>query len=147
MTENTAVLAPILMARTATAVTVNPRARFSSRQACRMSRPTSSSSCFISSVSGTPAFDYDHSVLHDPADAVDDIADVFQWFPLDGDEIGREARSDAPQRVLLGEQFRCRRGGGGEGLGRRHARLDHPFELARVLAEHGIDGVRSHPEF
>src|SRR4029453_11611936 len=35
----------------------------------------------------------------------------------------------------------CRRS---ERLRWRHARFDQPLELARVLAEHRIDGVRSH---
>ena len=69
---------------------------------------------------------------------------VGERIARDRDDVGVVARRDASERALHPEDRRAVRGGGGEHLGRRHADLREPAELARVLAEHDVHGVRAH---
>ena len=59
----------------------------------------------------------------------------------------RDSRARPGRRSSMSKQLGRGRRGGRERLRGRHARLHEPPELARVLAEHRIDGVGSHPSF
>ena len=72
--------------------------------------------------------------------------DVGERVAFDGDDVGEVAGRDRAEVPAMAEQRGRNRRRGGERLRRRHAGLDEPAELARVLAEHRVDGVGSHPD-
>src|SRR5262245_55269788 len=88
----------------------------------------------------------DRPALHHPSHSLDHIVDVLQRLTLNSYDISEEAWSDLPEIIGVTKQGsrcnRCRF----ECLCGSHTGLHKPRQLAGVLTEAGVDGVRSHAE-